>query len=77
MLRTVPHGNLIWNWVVANASKGHEQLSVVLAGQKDLASTCMLHPQIVSVLQLLKTFWLRVGSKGENGMILVDIRTEV
>ena len=46
---------------------------MVLAGRKDLASTCMLHLQIVFVLQFLGTFqsvvkdgFGRMGSEGEN-----------
>ena len=66
MLRTGPHGNLIRNWDVANAFEGHEELSMVLAGWKDLASTCVLHPQIVSVLQFLETFW-SVAKSGFGG----------
>ena len=35
LLRTGPHGNLIWNWDVADASKGYKRLSMVPARQKD------------------------------------------
>ena len=67
LLRSGPHGNPIWNWDIADASEGYKKLSVVLAGWKSLASTCMLHPQIVFVLQLLKTFQSMADSEGENG----------
>ena len=50
LLRTGPHGILIWNWDIASVSKGYGKLSMVLARQKDLASTCVLHLQIVPVL---------------------------
>ena len=66
LLRTGPHGNLIWNWDIANASKGHERFSMSPARRKDLASTCVLHLQIVSVLQFLKTFW-SVAKSGFRG----------
>ena len=70
MLRTGPHGNPIQNWDIASASKGYKKLSVVLAGQKDLASTCMLCPQIISVLQFLKTFQSMVnGGFGGRGQV--------
>ena len=69
LLRTGLHGNPIWNWDIANASKGNEQCSMVLAGQKDLASTCMLCLQIVSVLQLLKTFQSRWIWRERTGVL--------
>ena len=56
VLRTGPDGNPIWNQDIANTSEGHKKLSMVPAGWKDLASTCVLCLQIVSVLQFLKTF---------------------
>ena len=66
LLRTGVHGDPIWNQDVASISQGYKQLSMVLAGWKDLASTCMLHPQVVLVLQFLKTFWsvVKVGFGG-------------
>ena len=56
VLRTGPHRDLIQNWDIANASKGYERFSMSPAGWKELASTCVLHLQIVLVLQFLKTF---------------------
>ena len=56
---------------------------MVLAGWKDLVSTCMLCPQIVSVLQFIKTFqsmadgWEAESERERTVLILVDIRTEV
>ena len=46
---------------IASASEGYKKLSMVLAGWKDLASTCMFHLQIVFVLQFLETFQLMVN----------------
>ena len=49
LLRTGPHGNSMWNWDIANASKECEKLSMVLAGWKDFASTCVLCPSQTSM----------------------------
>ena len=55
LLRTDLHGNLIWNWDVAGAPGGGCKRSVIPAGWKDEASTYVLCPQVVLVLQFHKT----------------------